>query len=665
MVQTSLSTQTKVLLVSAAALATGLAAYALGYYDYDWRLWQQGTPNLQTDNTAVRQTAQDVQTEAGGVRQYPATDVQTDSDARRADQPANGVTLITDPRLPDATVGVPYQVVLQASTGANTRWMLEQGALPGGLVLDEAYGKITGVATNPGPSLFRLKFGTNESSSVSQFTLNVIGGSDTVTTAAAPSQEQETVKITTENLPEARVGEQYSHQFQAIGDDPAVRFWSLRVDPSPGLSLSSTDGKLMGQPTTAGTYLLNVTLVGKTNDAARNPVNVTRQYSLVVRPMQVAQPAVPADLPLKIISNTTLPAGRVGEEYKFQFQATGGPQGARYSWQNFSGVPGLTGDANGFLTGIPTAAGTYTLRGVTVSTGQASGGSVSVDAQIQILPRETVVSTSDPATAPFYIVGGYQDGTIGNYYSSRPLEVTGGKAPFEWIVVSGNIPPGLSFSPNSQIAGYANQYGIFIFTVQVRDQDNRTVRAERTIHIRPSQPVVSASVDPDLSNRLRRIDLMGVQVHDLIKLQDDGNPDTQFDTTVYYIGADGRRHSFPNPKVYFSWFPDFSRVRIVASRELADIPLGANLTYRPGTKLVKFMTDPRVYAVDSDRRLRWVKTEAVAVSLYGPFWARQVDDISDAFYMDYRFGPDIDRTGDYSTNGAMGTAVYPSDVLPR
>jgi hypothetical protein len=168
-----------------------------------------------------------------------------------------------------------------------------------------------------------------------------------------------------------------------------------------------------------------------------------------------------------------------------------------------------------------------------------------------------------------------------------------------------------------------------------------------------------------LANRLRRIDLIGVQVHDLIKLQDDGNPDTQHDTTVYYIGADGRRHSFPNPKVYFTWFPDFSRVRIVAPTELADLPLGANITYRPGSRLVKFMTDPRVYVVDSDRRLRWVKVESVAQALYGPFWARQVDDISDAFYLDYRFGQSVDTSGDYSVSGAAGTASFPSDVLPR
>ena len=60
-----------------------------------------------------------------------------------------------------------------------------------------------------------------------------------------------------------------------------------------------------------------------------------------------------------------------------------------------------------------------------------------------------------------------------------------------------------------------------------------------------------------------------------------------------------------------------------------------------------------------------MKIEATAQALYGPFWARQVDDVSDAFYMDYRIGQEIDRAADYSVSGAMGTAVFPSDVLPR
>ncbi len=633
MVQTSLSTQTKVLLVSTAAVAAGLAAYALGYYDYDWRLWQTTPPQAEQQVMPVAPVE--------GTTPQPQQIT---------------ATVVGDTRLPDAVVGTAYSFRLNASTGEGTYWALEQGALPSGLVLNEQSGVISGIATLPGSSLFRLKFGTAQATGLSQFTLNVVSGaaSDTVQTQVTGQQGV----ITTTYLPGGKVGEAYVATVQASGDEMAGRSWRLHNAPQ-GFSITQ-QGEIRGTPTQTGSLFISVVLT--THDVGRpaHPYEIIRQYSVSIAP---ADPVV-TEVPFKISSMTSLPAGKVGVEYKYQFTAVGGPAGTQYAWQIPGSVPGLTGSEDGILRGVPTAPGTYTLQNVKVTGRNAANTGAAGDFTLQILPREEV-AVPDSGPAPLIISGGYPDGGIGGYYSSNPLQVSGGQAPYEWSVSNGNIPSGLSFSPNGQIGGYANQYGIFTFTVQVRDQANRYARAERTIHIRPAQPVISASIDPDLSNRLRRIDLMGVQVHDLIKLQDDGNPDTQFDTTVYYIGADGRRHSFPNPKVYFTWFRDFSRVRIVAGRELADVPLGANLTYRPGSRLVKFTTDPRVYAVDSDRRLRWVKIEATAQALYGPFWARQVDDVSDAFYMDYRIGQEIDRAADYSVSGAMGTAVFPSDVLPR
>ena len=386
---------------------------------------------------------------------------------------------------------------------------------------------------------------------------------------------------------------------------------------------------------------------------------------------QTVNPQNSQTVPSAKIVTEGLPVAQVGFAYETYFQVMGDDSTNRRWRLQGDAPPGLTLNDKGELVGTPTQAGNF-LVSVVLTTSNPNDTKNTYDVTRQYMlsinpaPQPTPdTKNTNPSPAPLMISGGYPDGGVGSYFSSQPLMVSGGQGPYEWSIASGNVPTGLYFSPNSVIAGYANQYGIFTFVVQVRDQAGNIARAERTIHIRPAQPVVSATIDPDLSNRLRRIDLIGVQVHDLIKLQDDGDPNTQYDTTVYYIGADGRRHGFPNPKVYFSWFPDFSRVRIVAPNELADIPLGANITYRPGTRLVKFMTDPRVYAVDAGRALRWVKTEAMASMLYGPFWARQVDDVSDAFYMDYRFGQDVATSNDYSVQSAQRTAAYPSDVLPQ
>jgi len=112
-------------------------------------------------------------------------------------------------------------------------------------------------------------------------------------------------------------------------------------------------------------------------------------------------------------------------------------------------------------------------------------------------------------------------------------------------------------------------------------------------------------------------------------------------TAVYYVGTDGKRHAFPNSKVYFTWYPDFSGVKTVSSEALAAIPLGKNVTYKPGVKLVKFVTTSRVYAVEKGSVLRWLTTEGVAKTSYGETWISKVDDISDAFYRDYKIGVDF------------------------
>ncbi len=127
----------------------------------------------------------------------------------------------------------------------------------------------------------------------------------------------------------------------------------------------------------------------------------------------------------------------------------------------------------------------------------------------------------------------------------------------------------------------------------------------------------------------------------LVKLANDGDKSTHFDEAVYYCGGDGKRYVFPNSRVYASWYTDFSGVQVIDAQALAALRIGGNVTYRPGAKLVKITTDPKVYAVDLHGTLRWVSTSALAAKLYGANWAKNVDDLPDAFFADYRIGPPI------------------------
>lgn len=175
---------------------------------------------------------------------------------------------------------------------------------------------------------------------------------------------------------------------------------------------------------------------------------------------------------------------------------------------------------------------------------------------------------------------------------------------------------------------------------------------------------VPNSEDAPTRARIDVLSRMNVRVHDLVKLQDDGDTNTQHDTTVYYVGADGRRHFFPNQKVYFTWYQDFSGVRIVSGGDLAQIPLGANATYRPGTRLVKIESEEKVYVVEGGRRLRWVRTEADARAIYGSSWNQQVDDVPVTFYTNYVIGMPIENAAAIRPSDLVSSVTWVSNVLP-
>ena len=65
------------------------------------------------------------------------------------------------------------------------------------------------------------------------------------------------------------------------------------------------------------------------------------------------------------------------------------------------------------------------------------------------------------------------------------------------------------------------------------------------------------------------------------------------------------------------------------------------MTVRPGTKLIKLQTDPKVYIVGTGAKLHWVKTSELVEGLYGENWEDRLIDVSDALFVDYKRSTDI------------------------
>ncbi len=111
--------------------------------------------------------------------------------------------------------------------------------------------------------------------------------------------------------------------------------------------------------------------------------------------------------------------------------------------------------------------------------------------------------------------------------------------------------------------------------------------------------------------------------------------------TVYYIGLDAKRHPFMTLPIFMSWYQNFSDVHIVDGPTLASIPLGNPILVRPGTHLVKIVSDPKTYYVEPGYKLRWVHDEATAQALVGPGWNRDIIDIDPTLFILFTVGEPI------------------------
>ncbi|EKD33199.1 MAG: Copper-binding protein, plastocyanin/azurin family [uncultured bacterium] len=142
-------------------------------------------------------------------------------------------------------------------------------------------------------------------------------------------------------------------------------------------------------------------------------------------------------------------------------------------------------------------------------------------------------------------------------------------------------------------------------------------------------------------------------------------------TAVYYYGNDNLRYVFPNDRTYFTWYSNFDTVKWITDADMFKVQIGGNVTYKPGVKMVKVNSDPKTYALAHNGTLRWVKTEQVAVTLYGSTWNKQIDDIPDGFFSNYKIGAEIEDATTYNKASELSAAssinidkelVTPKDV---
>jgi uncharacterized protein (TIGR03437 family) len=265
---------------------------------------------------------------------------------------------------------------------------------------------------------------------------------------------------TTSPLPSGAIGEFYAQNFNASGGVPPYTWASVSVMP-PGLTLSGSS--IAGIPTSSGTFSFTVRM----NDSAAT--STTQTFRLTIAGA------------LSIVTTSPLAQGRVGVPYSQTLIASGGT--LPYSWALASGssLPaGLTMSTLGVITGTPAEAGTTSF---TVSVRDQAGVAVTQSLSLAITAPLAITSSSLPS------------GTVGVAYSQM-LGAGGGTIPYNWSLVSGSLPAGLTLSLSGVIAGIPASPGVVNFTVRVTDSVSASVTQALSLFIAPTGALSIDTVSP-------------------------------------------------------------------------------------------------------------------------------------------------------------------------
>ncbi|NQV12465.1 hypothetical protein HQ524_03800 [Candidatus Uhrbacteria bacterium] len=135
-------------------------------------------------------------------------------------------------------------------------------------------------------------------------------------------------------------------------------------------------------------------------------------------------------------------------------------------------------------------------------------------------------------------------------------------------------------------------------------------------------------------------------------------------STIYYLGSDSKRHPFVSEQTYASWEAGFDNVVVVTDATLSTFKIGVTMPPKPGVELVKIQSVPNVYAVVENPEdefrplLRWVKSEEIAIDLYGSAWADFVIDVQPGQFSSFVIGINILNSSDVSVDRAVMQTRY-------
>lgn len=301
---------------------------------------------------------------------------------------------------------------------APIQFLVQSGALPDGLSIDQNTGVIAGTPTTPGGYAATVR----AIDAIAQTADYLLAG-----TVA------ENLTLATTHDGRGTVGVPFNAALDRAGGTAPFTY-SLASGTLPaGLSLG--DDTITGTPIAPS----NASVIVRVTDTFGFTAELPFTFDVRAAPILTAGP----------------PRGMVGKAYSYTLSGSGGFPPYTFAASNLP--PGLTlNTSTGLISGTPTTAGTHTP---TFTLTDALGNTVSHQRAIEIAAALTL-SGSYPANV-----------TRGNPYSFTP-SAAGGWAPYTFAISAGALPPGLTLNASTGlISGTPTTQGAYSATLRVTDAD--------------------------------------------------------------------------------------------------------------------------------------------------------------------------------------------------
>jgi hypothetical protein len=368
--------------------------------------------------------------------------------------------------LPIATINQPYSYQIPISGGVPPyTCVITSGALPHGITLSPSC-LLSGIPTQIGAFTFTVR--VTDARGVSS--LSEAGGTVLAQAAGAFAENTFTLVvdaglpvISTVLLPSATALTPYSTSLSSIGG-VAPYSYALQSGSLPAGLVLTTSGQIVGTAASEASTSFTVLV----NDSRGNAG--TRSFTLTVSPRETQ-----TDRVLEV-ATANMPEGMVGKVYGLVFAARNGVE--PYTW-TIGGLPsGFETSTLGEVIGTPTQAGSFPVQ---VSVRDANGKQAVANFTFVVKPGVITITTDR--------VG---NGRVDESFSAS-FSAAGGVPPYQFGILAGSLPPGLSLSTAGALTGTPTVTGTFGFTVSATDTTNARGEKAFTMVVQPARLQITNS----------------------------------------------------------------------------------------------------------------------------------------------------------------------------